>query len=261
MQYQLLAPTTDAARSMTVNVGALGAALSLFAADNKIDADTQAFVELSVNGSWRPYTRLGETVILTRDVPTMFVQGPGKYSIRKQATLEPVGVVGDRGAEDVSELVERGQLFGCSPLVQVPPSGVASTMLVTGAGVLTQVFLSVIAEYKMYLDTYPVSGFSTSGFDVPILNYYVQHPNRPKAFVSTNPGQPVKGPRIDRALCEVSGKDGVNGMVIGNKIILPPSTMWLFEFVNRAQQAGEASVILRFFETPTETENGQVVGI
>jgi hypothetical protein len=257
MQYQLLAPTADAARSATVNVGALGAALSLFTADGVMEVDMQAFVELSVNGAWRPYTRLGETVVLTRDTPTVFVQGPGKYSIRKAATAEPVGVVGDRGAESVDEMVERGQFFGCSPIIQVPvgSSLEGRILLICGHGVLTHLTLETITEQKMYLEVHAVTSVTTLGFEQRINNYYFGHPNRAKAMIGTNPGEPVLGPLIDKVLCEAQGKDSVSGMIMHNKMVLPEDLMMLFSFVNRSAQSGEASLVMRWFETPTETAN------
>lgn len=158
-----------------------------------------------------------------------------------------------RAARLIDQLVEDGKLFGISPHLVVDNAVNSYVTLQTGSNVRTHAYLSFISTAQALANVYMGSTLSDVGTQLTIANFFIGHPNTPTAVVRTGVTPSVFGTKIaDFLIPGGSGGNAVGGATSNAaKVILPPNTLFLFEFDNQ-DTGGTAAMefVLNFYEVP-----------
>lgn len=142
----------------------------------------------------------------------------------------------DRLARNLSleERIEQGKFFGTSPILSVDSITNSLVSVTTGPTVKTHAYISFISAGASLVNVYLSPTVTVPGTPQPVANFNIGHPNTPTIDIRLAPTVSANGLKIaDFLIPGGSGGNAVGGAVASSaKVVLPPSTAFLFEFDN-----------------------------
>lgn len=134
----------------------------------------------------------------------------------------------------VEQLVEDGNFFGTSPILQTETSPPRLVSVTTGPNVHTHAYISFISAGASQVNVYLAPTITTPGSLQPIANFNLTSSKTPTINIRIDPLVSANGSKIaDFLIPGGSGGNAIGGAVSSAaKVILPPNTTFLFEFVN-----------------------------
>lgn len=167
--------------------------------------------------------------------------------------VDTLGTSAFRVANSNDSLVGEGRLFGVSPILLVTPSTNQYVSLTTGAGVATHIYIAFTATASFQVNIYTGSTITTPGTVVPNGRFNLANTSTTaKTVVRTGVVASPLGTKISDFLIPGGrGNNAIGGAVTqGSKIILPPSTTYLFEVDNLSTANNDENfeLVFTFYE-------------
>lgn len=140
-----------------------------------------------------------------------------------------------RASRDLDTLVESGQLVGASPIISLANNETKLVLLTTGSKSV-HLYLSFTATGRHTVNVYRAPTVTAPGTAVPIGSFNFLKPLVPLSTLATDPTVSLNGTKVADFLLPGGAGGNSVGASTGNatKVILPPSTAFLFTVLNES---------------------------